>query len=200
MPTLLMVLFLLATGCEPWWANDAEEETVEEVVASKKKANAEPAAAAGPGPCVLDQSQLGNVAANIVLTAALTPVQTFTPGVSGNLCQIKVDVSDVGSAADITVQITTTVAGDPTAGGVVVLGAANLPLASVQGVGILETVNIAPAITLTAGTVYALQLSTTDAVGYRWWLDGNTYAGGAVWTLAPSGPLAQDFVFETYMQ
>ncbi len=199
--TLLLVLFLATPGCEPWWeSDDDDEEPAEEVVEGNQPA---PPAAA-PAPCVLDQSQLAFFGgAGTLILPAQTIIQTFTAGVSGDLCKVKIDVSDMGAAADITVTITTTVAGDPTAGGVASLGAVNLPAASVQPWGTLETFNFAPGVTLTGGTVYAIVVSTADVAGGFFWRADTTapYAAGAVWVVPlGGGPYAGDYVFETYMQ
>jgi len=143
-------------------------------------------ASLSPAPAeaaLLDQSQetWNNGARN---NSAVATWQTFTPGVTGNLVAVDIAIGRVDDFgySDLSVEIVTTAGGVPTG---TVLGSATVAVASVPfdaGTPFFS-VGFSPPVPLTAGTLYAIHLSSPGtAAGALWeWalaLGTNPYAGG----------------------
>jgi hypothetical protein len=152
----------------------------------------------------LDQSQLttGGGGAHMISVIARA-LQVFTPGVSGNLVKVDVELAPnmFGGLGDMTVAITTVPGGDPNNG--VILGEATIPAAAIGGG--FETATFSPGIALTDGVLYAIRISPAVGGECDWlWNNGaNPYAGGQIWSDPGTGTfsaLSGDAKFQTYME
>jgi hypothetical protein len=163
-----------------------------------------PAAAAG----TLDQHQT-NFDTQRGLGGTTLAAQTFAAGITGQLDQVDLKLSVVGSPADLTVEITTTTAaGHPTS---TVLGTATVSAGSIPTTPTTVSVPLtAPSV---AGTQYAIVLSS-PTVGWQFYSmstgpysAGSAYLStdsGATWTpighQISGGPfVSEDFFFNTYV-
>ena len=150
----------------------------------------------------LDQQQENTAGGPTSIDFFFSRAQTFTASITGTLDQV--DLFLVGGLLGdpLTVQIQGVSGGVPNG---VVLASASVPAASVpDDTGSWIAIPIAP-VAVTAGTQYAIVVSTSDFQTYAWFrAGGDVYAGGAAlagfigdfWT--PMTPSA-DLAFRTYV-
>lgn len=159
------------------------------------------AAALAPGT-TLDQSNAATPTDLWAITPNQALAQTFTAGLSGSLTDVDAEAFRYDGAADLTVEIRDVVDGLP---GPTVLASASVAGADVPGFGEnWLTISFDQPAQITAGTQYALVLSTSGTTVYGWYADGTdpypgggtAYSGAAIpWTLAEG----YDAEFTTYV-
>jgi energy-converting hydrogenase Eha subunit A len=107
--------------------------------------------------------------------------QTFTAGLTGNLSQVDVELSRIGSPGSITVQIRTVSSGVPSN---TILASATIAESSVSAISSgWISVPLTPSVAITAGTQYAIILAAPATPpccdGYQWAVSfQDPYAGG----------------------
>jgi Bacterial Ig-like domain (group 3) len=165
-----------------------------------------PGAASAAG--TLDQQQANTTGVNLGLESVDAGGQTFTAGISGELNQVEIYVSQfsltMAATLPLTVEITTVAGGKPST---TTLASSTVPSSSVSGGWVVFSFAVAPHIT--AGTQYAIVAYTADTTGYAWRSGGaNLYANGAAWWSFTTKPPAaswepfngeNDFAFKTYV-
>jgi hypothetical protein len=128
--------------------------------------------------------------------------QVVTPGLSGQLTDVEVNLVKLGRApGGVTVSIRNVSAGLPTGSD---LAAVFIPDSSIGTVASWIPVNFSTPVTITAGTPFAIVVSdANNANEYFWRLQSpGTYAGGEGSRTIPSWTLfspSDDFNFRTYV-
>jgi hypothetical protein len=159
----------------------------------------------------LDQQQILNLGARGIIAGGSpqSGAQTFTAGRSGLLDQVDLDIDNVGSPLDLTVELRNVVTGQP---GTQVLASASLPASRVPlaPAHVFVSIPFAVPSSVTAGTQYAIVAYTASTGGnFYHWRDGgppDPYAGGVEYVPGSSPPVAPwnpqatiDFTFKTYV-
>ena len=139
-------------------------------------------AAQTAGASIIDQSYTPLGGSGPLVASGTLYAQTITAGISGDLSQLDLWVSESNSPADpLVLQIRTTSAGLPSG---TVLFEQAIAAATTTGVPPAPTqVDLSPHnLGFAAGDVFSVVLKTESSgpdVGYKWWGQlGNDYAGG----------------------
>ena len=149
----------------------------------------------------LDQSYETGTALQAVPRGSLG--QVVTPGLSGQLTDVEVNLVKLGLApGGVTVSIRNVGAGLPTGSD---LAAVFIPDSSIGTLASWIPVNFSTPVTITAGTPFAIVVSDANNANEYFWRHQSpgTYAGGqgaySVGTWIPFGPTTYDFNFRTYV-
>ena len=129
--------------------------------------------------------------------------QVVTPGLSGQLTNVEVNLVKLGRApGGVTVSIRNVSAGLPTGSD---LAAVFIPDSSIGTVASWIPVNFSTPVTITAGTPFAIVVSDANNANECFWRlqSPGTYAGGqgaySGGTWIPFAPTTVDFNFRTYV-
>ncbi len=136
--------------------------------------------------------------------------QTFTPGLTGGLNEVDLDLCEYGATAPLIVEITTTSGGAPTS---TALASESVPRSSITTncnnnalTPLWVAVNFASPAHVVAGTQYAIVAFTTDTSPYNWgaW-SAPIYGGGGMFYSSASPPTSwashsADMAFKTYVE
>ncbi len=168
-----------------------------------------PAATASAG--TLDQQQTVSNFGGLQVANITSKAQTFTAGLTGQLDQVDLAISNMMATTPLTVQIRN---GTATAPGDTVLATASVPTSAVPSSESFIPITFASPAQVTAGTQYSI-VALNDSTGWFWYA-GKTpdmsptsaYEGGRLYS-TPNGPPATgpwfegntlaDFEFKTYV-
>jgi hypothetical protein len=164
--------------------------------------------AAGASAGTLDQQQTLSTFGGLQVDSTHSQAQTFTAGLTGQLDQVDLALSDMGATTPLTVQIRD---GSATAPGNLVLASASVPITAVGSSESFVQILFASPASVTASTQYSI-VAFNDSSGWFWYA-GKTdtesaYEGGRLYG-SPNGPPATgpwtegntmaDFEFKTYV-
>jgi hypothetical protein len=124
--------------------------------------------------------------------------QSFTAGLTGPLSRISVGITRSAAVQTITASIYASSDGVNTTGSALAsktVAASSVP--STPG-GALTAFDFVSPVSVSAGTIYIIVLTTTDA--YLWYrLEGNSYAGGRGIYQPNTSIVYPDLMFQTYV-
>jgi len=164
--------------------------------------------AAGASAGTLDQQQTISNFGGLQVDSTQSKAQTFTAGLTGQLDQVDLALSDMGATTPLTVQIRD---GSATAPGDTVIASASVPTSDVPSIESFVPIPFASPALVTAGTQYSI-VALNDSSGWFWY-SGKTdtasaYVGGRLYG-SPNGPpgtgpwtegnTMADFEFKTYV-
>jgi hypothetical protein len=136
--------------------------------------------------------------------------QTFKAGITGKLDQVDLSLSECSPGCDTTHPVTVEIRSATAAGpGSAALASGSIPSTSIPLMPAFLPLHFASPAAVTAGTLYAIVVTTADPINEHGWaaLTGDPYpAGGAFSTTdPPQDPAATwtpgnfDFAFKTYV-
>lgn len=154
----------------------------------------------------LDQSYIAPWSGFADVDSSVSVMQTYTAGVTGNLVQMEVPLTNVnlsGATPDLVVQIVD-------AKGVslysTTINPAGLPNWNVAGSGQCLYTPVSVSVPQTAGTTYGIVLSSNSPLTYGWCMGGvSGYPGGSFYQSSPPGSRWHrvkshiDLDFQTYV-
>ena len=150
----------------------------------------------------LDQQQTVADRCALLVSLEQASAQLFTAGLTGSLDQVDLFLVGQGASADLTVQIQTVAPGFGVPSGLS-LATETVAAASLPFEGGWVSIPIDPTVPVTAGTQYAIVLSSTTTVALWGGSPGNLYPGGhpaifflGNWQTFPGGC---DLAFRTYV-
>jgi hypothetical protein len=164
--------------------------------------------AAGASAGTLDQQQTLSNFGGLEVGSNTSKAQTFTAGLTGQLDQVDLALSDMSATTPLTVQIRD---GSATAPGDTVLASASVPTSAVPSVESFVPITFASPASVTAGTQYSI-VALNDSSGWFWYAGliatVSAYEGGKLYG-SPNGPPGTgpwfegnpdaDFEFKTYV-
>jgi hypothetical protein len=164
--------------------------------------------AAGASAGTLDQQQTLSNFGGLEVGSNNSKAQTFTAGLTGQLDQVDLALSDMSATTPLTVQIRD---GSATAPGDTVLASASVPTSAVPSVESFVPITFASPASVTAGTQYSI-VALNDSSGWFWYAGqaapDSAYVGGRLYG-SPNGPPGSgpwtegntmaDFEFKTYV-
>ena len=154
----------------------------------------------------LDQQQADFGGGDFSIGTNQTAGETFTAGITGQVDQVDLALSEMGPpTADLIVEIRSVSGGVPTS---TVLASTSIPNTGIPAVDAFVPITFASQASVTAGMQYAIVASsaTPPGLNYRWAeaATANPYAGGNAVNMAPASSgiwntAPQDLAFKTYV-
>jgi hypothetical protein len=149
---------------------------------------------------VLDQSSALSGSSSSTINSNQQVAQLFTAGISGALTQVSLGLSSTSAVTSLTVFITAASGGTSIGPTLASVTLSTSDLTSVNSTPSMLSVTFPSPATVTAGTQYAINATTTGSNSVRW-REGASYAGGnvAVYVDPTWYTYLYDVAFATYV-